>query len=71
MKEEKENTVSRVFKYTRFDKLKLMHCPLCSPHKGCNSRNKHFSNSWKDQSKKRKQWVRNENQRLRKEEEGT
>jgi hypothetical protein len=47
----------RVFKFTRFDKLGLLKCPLCSPHKGCNRLGWHAPRNWKYQNKKRKQWM--------------
>ena len=50
----KRITNRRVFKYARFEKLRLLGCPICGPHKGCN-RNWSTSRSWKDQTKKRRQ----------------
>jgi len=39
-----------------YDKL---YCNYCGPGQGCN-RHRHFgiSRSWKDQTKKRKQWIK-------------
>jgi hypothetical protein len=50
----------RIYKYSRFRLLKLSNCPLCSPNKGCDRKGRvfvcHLSHSWKDQSKRKKQW---------------
>ncbi len=52
-----ETTDSRVYKYARFESLKLLGCPKCSPHRGCNrfTRRKPLR-SWKDTSKRGSQW---------------
>lgn len=52
----------RVYKFLRNWALHLTSCPLCSPHRGCNRfmgpkiSKKLWSRSWKDLTKKRKQW---------------
>jgi hypothetical protein len=53
--EEKLTTNSRVYKSIYLYSLKK--CHLCKPHSGCNSYGKYESRSWKDQSKKVKQWM--------------
>jgi len=56
MKENYRNTLNRrVYKHTRFELLKLISCPRCAPHRGCNSWFKK-RRSWKDTAKNRKQW---------------
>jgi hypothetical protein len=57
----KTTTNRRVYKWNRIDHLKLTSCPICSPHKGCNRMGgRNFSYSWKDQTRKSKQWRRHE-----------
>ncbi len=51
----KTTTNRRVYKHDRIDKLHISSCPICGPHKGCN-RDRNPSSSWKDQTKKKKQW---------------
>ena len=56
MKENYRNTFNRrVYKHTRFELLKLISCPRCAPHRGCNTWFKK-RRSWKDTTKNRKQW---------------
>ena len=54
--DEKRNTTnSCVFK--RAAVFPILGCPVCAPNKGCNRFKGSISHSWKDQTKKRKQWM--------------
>lgn len=46
-------TCGRVYRRAHLERHKK--CPICKPHRGCN-RKWYFSNNWKDQNKKKKQW---------------
>lgn len=51
----KTTTNRRVYRNDRIQRLQLTGCPRCAPHRGCN---RHYQKlrSWKDITKKRKQW---------------
>jgi hypothetical protein len=42
-----ETTNSRVYKMTKWQ-IGFSGCPICSPHRGCNRRNKKYDRNWKN-----------------------
>lgn len=51
-----EQTTTSNYVYNRVAILPQLNCSRCHPHRGCN-RKWFVSRSWKDQIKKRKQWM--------------
>jgi len=51
---EKTTTSNHVYKTVAI--LPELNCDRCPPHRGCN-RKWFISRSWKDQAKKKKQWM--------------
>jgi len=43
--------------YRKVYLFSILKCPICGPNKGCNSYSKYKSYCWKDQNKKKKQWM--------------
>lgn len=52
--EERNTNNSRVYKVSAI--YRKLGCPICAPNQGCNSYGKYQSISWKDQSKRKRQW---------------
>jgi hypothetical protein len=51
-----EKTTTSNYVYRIVAVLPKLNCDRCHPHRGCN-RKWFVSRSWKDQNKKRKQWM--------------